>query len=292
MDRKWIGVLISLVLAALGTWVLVQYVNSADERAREGTETVDVLVVSDAIPEGASIQDVSARVETQQVPVTAQAIGSLNTLAGLQGRVTSVALVPGEQVIASRFITPQQFVEAQAFELPDELLAVTLSLAPPRALGGELTPGDLVAVVASFEPFDINGVEPSAVDPTDVDPDTGQPAAEEEDLPKTPNTSGIIVHKAIVTNIQVEELPTEATEESAQAQGVDVAPTGNLLVTIASEAAYIEKIVFAAEWGTVWLALEGELAAEEFDQVQTRNLVYRDILTVDDLAALADLVAP
>ncbi len=95
-----------------------------------------------------------------------------------------------------------------------------------------------------------------------------------------------------MTNIQVEELPTEATEESAQAQGVDVAPTGNLLVTIASEAAYIEKIVFAAEWGTVWLALEGELAAEEFDQVQTRNLVYRDILTVDDLAALADLVAP
>jgi pilus assembly protein CpaB len=279
MDRKWIGVLISLVLAAVGTWVLVQYVNGADERALEGTETVDVLVVSDTIPEGASIQDVSTRVERQQVPVTAQAVGSLVDLNGLQGQVTSVALVPGEQVIASRFVTPQQFSETREFDIPDELLAVTLSLSPDRALGGELKPGDLVAVIASFGPFDIDGVEPSQVDP-DAEED---PAAEDEELPQTPNTSGIIVHKAIVTNIQVEELPAETTAESAELQGVELAPTGNLLVTIATEAPYIEKIVFTAEWGTVWLAIEGELAADEFDQVQTRNLVYRDILTIDDL---------
>ena len=97
------------------------------------------------------------------------------------------------------------------------------------------------------------------------------------------DTQCIIVHKAIVTNIQVEELPVDTTIESAEAQGVELAPTGNLLVTIAAEAAYIEKIVFTAEWGSVWLAIEGELAAEEFDQVQTRILVYREIRNIDDL---------
>ena len=280
MDRKWIGVLISLVLAAVGTWVLIQYVNGADDRALEGTETVDVLVVSESIPEGSSIQDVSSRVESQQVPVTAQAIGSVDSLSGLQGQVTSVALVPGEQVIASRFVTPQQFVEAQAFEIPEELLAVTLSLSPDRALGGELAPGDLVAVIASFAPFELDGVEPSD-DLTEEE----LAALALADAPKTPNTSGIIVHKAIVTNIQVEELPVDETIESAEAQGVEMAPTGNLLVTIAAEAAYIEKIVFTAEWGSVWLAIEGELAPEEFDQVQTRNLVYREIRNIDDLVA-------
>lgn len=279
MDRKWIGVLISLVLAAVGTWVLVQYVNGADDRALEGVETVDVLVVADTIPQGASIQDVSQRVERQTVPASAQAIGSVDTLSDLQGTVTAVALVPGEQVIASRFVTPQQFAEAAEFEVPDELLAVTLSLSPDRAVGGELAPGDLVAVVASFGPFDINGVEPS-----EVDPDAEEADEDAADLPQTPNSSGIILHKAIVTNVQVEELPAETTAESAEEQGVEVAPTGNLLVTIAAEAAYVEKIVFTAEWGTVWLALEGELAAEEFDQVQTRNLIYRGILTIDDLA--------
>ena len=279
MDRKWIGVLISLVLAAVGTWVLVQYVNGADDRALEGVETVDVLVVSDTIPEGASIQDVSQRVERQTVPASAQAIGSVDTLSDLQGTVTAVALVPGEQVIASRFVTPQQFAEALEFEIPDELLAVTLSLSPDRAVGGELAPGDLVAVIASFGPFDINGVEPS-----EVDPDAEESDEEAAQLPQTPNSSGIILHKAIVTNVQVEELPAETTTESAQEQGIEVAPTGNLLVTIAAEAAYIEKIVFTAEWGSVWLAIEGELAAEEFDQVQTRNLIYRGILTIDDLA--------
>jgi len=280
MDRKWIGVLVSLVLAALGTWVLVQYVNGADDRALEGTETVDVLVVSDTIPEGSSIQDVSSRVERQQVPVTAQAVGSVANLSGLQGQVTAVDLVPGEQVIAARFITPQEFATAQEYEIPDELLAVTLSLSPDRAVGGELEPGDLVAVIASFAPFDINGAEPSQ-----VDPDAEEPTDEAEELPKTPNTSGIILHKAIVINVQVEELPAETTAESAELQGIELAPTGNLLVTIAAEAPYIEKIVFTAEWGSVWLAIEGELAAEEFDQVQSRNLVYREILTIDDLVA-------
>jgi len=281
MDRKWVGVLISLVLAAVGTWVLVQYVNGADDRALEGTETVDVLVVSDTIPEGASIDDVSTRVERQQVPVTAQAVGSLNNLSSLQGTVTAVALVPGEQVIASRFVTPQQFSETQEFAIPDELLAVTISLSPDRALGGELAPGDLVAVVASFAPFDVTGVDPSLVDP-DAEEDAGSAIVE---LPQTPNTSGIIVHKAIVTNVQVEQLPEEKAAESAEAQGAELAPTGNLLVTIATEAAYIEKIVFTAEWGSIWLAIEGELASEEFDQVQSRNLVYREILTIDDLVA-------
>jgi len=281
MDRKWIGVLISLVLAAVGTWVLVQYVNSADERALEGTETVDVLVVSEAIPEGSSIQDVSTRVERQQVPVATQAIGSVDSLSSLQGTVTAVALVPGEQIISSRFVSPQQFSEASEYVIPNDLLAVTLSLSPDRALGGELTPGDLVAVIASFGPFDINGVEPSQVDPDDEE----DPTASDEELPKTPNTSGIIVHKAIVTNIQVEELPEDATLETAEERGSELAPTGNLLVTIATEAPYIEKVVFSAEWGSVWLAIEGELAAEEFDQVQSRPLIYRDILTVDDLVA-------
>jgi pilus assembly protein CpaB len=279
MNRKWIGVLVSLVLAAVGTWVLVQYVNGADDRALEGVETVDVLVVSDTIPEGSSVQDVSARVSLQSVPASAQAIGSLDSLSGVQGQVTAVDLVPGEQVIATRFVTPQQLAETRDYQIPDELLAVTLSLSPDRALGGELSPGDLIAVIASFEPFEINGVEPSVVDPD---------AEEDEvvdDLPKTPNTSGIIVHKAIVTNIQVEVLPAVDTTESAEAQGVEVAPTGNLLVTIATTAPYIEKIVFTAEFGTVWLAIEGELSAEEFDQVQTRNLIYREILTINDLVA-------
>lgn len=280
MDRKWIGVLISLVLAAVGTWVLVQYVNGADERAREGAETVDVLVVSDAIPEGTSVQDVRSRVETQRVPVESRADGSVTSLTSLEGTVTAVALVPGEQVLASRFVSPQQFSEAQEFKIPDDLLGVTLSLSPDRAVGGELEPGDLVAVIASFEPFNINGVVPT--DSEDPDQEVEPTVLEGPDL-KTPNSSGIIVHKAIVTNVQVESLPSADRTESAEQQGVEAAPTGNLLVTLATEAPYVEKIVFSAEWGLVWLAIEGELAAEEFDQVQTRNLVYRDILSIDDL---------
>ena len=52
MNRRILGVVLALVLASVGTWAIVQYVRNADERAIEGTEPVEVLVVEQAFPIG------------------------------------------------------------------------------------------------------------------------------------------------------------------------------------------------------------------------------------------------
>ena len=272
MNRKWIGVLISVVLAGIGTFVLVQYVKGADDRALEGQETVDVLVVSDTIPAGSAAEDISAQVVAQRIPVTAQAIGSVDTLAPLAGTVTAVELVPGEQVISTRFITLETFQALEQFVVPDGLLEVTLSLSPERAVGGELQAGDLVAFVASFTPFDLTGVEPT---------DEGLTQEQEDELAataKTPSSTHIIIHNVLVSNVQLEKLPAPKTQDAAAESGIELAPTGNLLVTLAVNAPNVEKIVYTAEWGLIWLAQEnGELTDRDFEetQIQTRNLIYR-----------------
>jgi pilus assembly protein CpaB len=278
-NKRWIGVVFAVLLAAVGTFVLVQYVSSADERALAGQETIEVLVLNQAVAAGTPAEELAANVETALVPAKTQVPGSVASLDQLTGTVTGVDLVPGEQLLLSRFIEPAVFQAQDDFEVPEGLVEVTVSLSPERAVGGALRQGDLVAVLASFEPFDLDGAEPDEDGnlPSDIEdvilPDAGS------ETPKTPNTTGLIIHKVVVTNVQVERLPTEP-EEGADATDYSLAPTGNLLVTLGMAPANAERLIFTAEFGTLWLAAEQETTPEDGTQIQTRNSVYLSPLEV------------
>ena len=53
-------------------------------------------------------------------------------------------------------------------------------------------------------------------------------------------------------------------------------PTSTLLVTFALDAPSVEQLVFAAEFGTVWLAAEPPDAPENGTKQVTRGNVYSD----------------
>ncbi len=88
---------------------------------------------------------------------------------------------------------------------------------------------------------------------------------------QTPNTTHIIIHKILVTGIQVEELPADEPDAIG---AVELSPTGNLLITIAASAEDIEKIVFTAEHGTLWLALEDADAPVVATDIRRRANIY------------------
>ena len=284
MNRKWIGVIVAVILAVVGTWVIVQYVQGADDRALEGEETVQVLVVDSKIAAGTPGDDIARKVRVELVPVKVQAPGSLESvedLESLEGLVASIDLIPGEQVITARFITPQLLEEQDDIIVPDGLLEVTLSLSPERAIGGVIRPGDHIAVFASFTSFTLDAVEPGS-EPTPTPTPTPTPDPEAEGTAqgvaaaKTPDTTHIILHKVLVTNVQVEELPAENTSEDAGTATLELSPTGNLLVTLALEPENAERFVFTAEFGTVWLAEESATVDETGTGIQDRSTVYLD----------------
>ncbi len=273
MNKRLVGLAVAVALAAGGTFVLMNYVRAAEDRVLEGEETVAVYVVSDPVASGQSAAELERYVTVEQLPAKARAAGSVTSLAQLDGQVAAVNLVPGEQLLASRFITPQEFEELDDIEIPAGLLQVSLSLEPERAGGGLLVPGDTVAVVASFDPFTID----PGYDETNAEFETFALAAEPENTKKqaTPNTSHVILHKVLITSVQVERLPRETDQEGAAASGVELAPTGNLVITLATTASDLEKLVFAAEHGFVWLAYEPADAPEGDTEIQTRLTVYR-----------------
>jgi pilus assembly protein CpaB len=224
--QKLIGIIASVLLAAVGTGLLVTYVRSAEDRALAGEETVDVLVVSATIPKGTKAEDIASNVRLEQVPTKVVTRDALTSTGALAGKVAAVDLLPGEQLVPSRFSSP-----AEAQGIAPGLLQVTVAMDAVRAVGGQVRKGDTVAVTMSFE---------------------------------EPETTHLVLHKVRVTDVRTGDGAPLTTPASGPA------PTGTILVTLAVDAPSMERVVFGAEYGRLWLSWQPKEAAEGGTKVQTK----------------------
>lgn len=209
MDRKR-NLLGALGLAVLGTLLLVGYVRAAEGRATAGQRLVPVLVLTDDVERGASPRELAERVQLTRVPAAARAAGALTAADQLDGRAPAVDLYEGEQLSAARLAEP----ETLAGGLPDGTTAVSLSLEPQRALGGQVRPGTEVNVLASYD---------------------------------DPARTETVLRDVVVQSVTLSEPPQDPAEAPAATEGV-------ILVTVAVTAGQAEQLVFAADHGRLWLA--------------------------------------
>ena len=272
MSRRVFGLLAAVALALVGTLALVAFVTNAEARALEGEELVEVYVVTEPIAGGTPGEDIEASILVEEVPTKVRADGAVENLPSLTGRVAAVDLQPGEQLIESRFVDRSEFADREAgVQIPDDMIEVTLELDPQRAVGGLLEPGQTVAVLASFEPFDLTTTVVE-VDGEEV----GVPAAVAAEIDgATPNTTDLLLRKVLVTAVQEVRSLTFTTEDQ-EFDRLDTAPEDVVLVTLAVPPGDAERLVFTQEFGFVWLAVERETVPEVSDDIKTRGNVYED----------------
>jgi pilus assembly protein CpaB len=237
--RRMVAALAAVVLALVGGALLLAYVGAADERALAGLETAPVLVVTAPVPEGATAEQLAASVEVRQLPRLAVAPGTATAATDLAGLVTTSALQPGEQVLRSRFADPAVLAEEAGVKVPAGLHRVSLQLEPERALGGAVAPGAKVGVFLSVT--------------------QGETARTQLGL-----------HKVLVT--AVSGVAPVAGEEGAEAEA---APTEALTVTLALPGPAAQRLVFAAEHGTVWLSAEPDEAPDTTPRTTTKENLHR-----------------
>jgi pilus assembly protein CpaB len=257
-----VGIVGAVILAGLGTYALVSYVDGAESRALEGETLTTVLIVDDPVPAGTPAEQLAAMVREEQVPQKVRAVDAVTDLSSSSGLVAAVDLVPGEQLVSTRLVLPGNVRSGAAVQVPAGLVEVTVDLTPSRALGGLVGPGDTVAVLASFEVSAGGGAETTGPDGSVTAPVAGDVVA---------NTTHVIAHKVLVTAVQ-------ATDDSTAE--LERAPAANLLVTLAVPPADAERIVFTAEFGRLWLAGDGPEVDETSTQVQSRDSVYRSTRAV------------
>jgi pilus assembly protein CpaB len=238
--RRLLAASAALVLALVGTVVLVAYVRGADTRALAGVQTVDVLVVQQPVPAGTAAAELAGLVGVEQVPVKAAVPGRVTDLADLAGQVATVDLQPGEQLLASRFQRPDDLQAPGTVAVPVGLQEVSVLLEPQRAIGGRLAAGDTVGVLVSLD---------------------------------TPATHAVL-HRVLVTQVQGAPAPVPTDGETETASAGAPAPAASLMVTLAVSAGQAEAVVFGAEHGTLWLTLEPAGADISGTDVITPDNIY------------------
>jgi pilus assembly protein CpaB len=225
MKRRVIAAIAAILLGAVGGAVMLSYVGGADKRAMAGLQPVSVLVVSKLIPEGTPAEKLAQLVANKTLPAEAVAAGTVSNLGQVSGRVATTDLQPGEQLLASRFVSPQSLDKSGELTIPKGMEQISISLEPQRVLGGNLSPGATVGLFIS--------------------------------LPKDgalPARTHLVLHKVLVSKVQggLTAVPPAGGKAAKSAD----TPAGSVLVTLVTSAADAEKVIFGAENGNIWLSLE------------------------------------
>jgi pilus assembly protein CpaB len=231
MKRRVLGLVAAVVLAAVGTTALVAYVRSARADAVAGEAQTEVVMVTDTVAQGAPFDVVRSRVRVATVPVRLVAPGAVTSLTDLDALfaqdpslTVTGDLLAGDQLQRDRLAPRRQLSRA---EVPEGLQELTIAVAPERAVGGELRPGDVVGVVTSL------------VDPEPI---------------STLTLTGVPVIAVQITSADRTRLGlvNDRTGNDIADPTVADAPERQVLVTLAVTSAQAEELVASLEFGQVW----------------------------------------
>jgi pilus assembly protein CpaB len=260
MKSRLLGGIAALVLAIIGTVLLAVYVQGADARAAQGLEPVNVLVIKESVPAGTKAEDLNKFVQLEAIPQAAVPEGALARLDDQTGKVTSVALEPGEQLLPSRLVDPRELVPGTV-PVPDGLEEVTFLLSPERILGGRIEAGDTVTVYTSFKSDD------------SMPADANVPA----EVKGWKQSTGLLFHDVLVTAVQKAAPDTKksgSNDGSVTTESGIQMPNGSAFITVARSDAEAAKMVFGAEFGTIWLAKQTNTSTKSDPPVTTFGGLY------------------
>lgn len=295
MNKRLLGAAAAAGLAVLGTFAILLYVRDADDRARADVELVEVFVIEDLVPAGTGSPDLTAAIGVAEVQANTVVDGVVTDLNQLNGQVAAVDLVPGEQVLLTRFVDADVFNDGRnrLTSVPQNLHEITVSLEPERMVGGQVVPGDTVGVLGSFGPSEF-GIDADNIETPEEFALAAEAVAELSNNVKGIESTHFVLDKVLVTRVQLEQLPVERTD--ADGNPIDtgqLAPTGNLLVTLAVDGEAAQKLVFTIEFGRVWMTYQPLTAPDHGDiDATNRGNVFEheddeDAFTISDVTVEA-----
>jgi pilus assembly protein CpaB len=146
---------LAVLLAVLGTGLVLAYVHKANTRALEGMHAVTVIVAQKAMPSGTpagvALQD--GTLGSQKLPASAVPADAVRSITRAnENLVSSTPLQPGQLLLHPMLVTATHATAGIA--IPPDTVAVTVQLCVQEAVGGYVTAGSIVAL---FDTYPIGG---------------------------------------------------------------------------------------------------------------------------------------
>lgn len=231
MARRSVLLTVALLIALVGTGLIVLYVQGIDKRATEGQELVEVLTATDTIDAGETVADAleAGKFEKRQVRKDDMVAGALSTTGSISDLVALGTIYAGEQVIAPKFGT---LSDTQGLIIPDDMVAISVELSDPARVAGFVNPGSEVAIFISADPIRRN------------------PDGSEQTLP--PYTR-LLLPKVQVIGVGTSSISSKTTTTDDGNQVTEEVPRA--ILTLAVDQKQAEKVIYAARNADVSFAL-------------------------------------
>jgi pilus assembly protein CpaB len=145
MARRPALLIAAVLIAALGTAMILLYVKGIDDRAAKGQELVEVLTATETIETGETVSAAqeAGKFEATMVRRDDVVAGALDSTESITDFVALGAVFPGEQIIPDRF---GSLGEVDSLVIPDDKMAVSVELTDFERVAGFVNPGSDVAI--------------------------------------------------------------------------------------------------------------------------------------------------
>jgi pilus assembly protein CpaB len=234
MARRSALLIAAVIIAAVGTAMIVLYVKGIDDRAAKGQELVKVLTATAVIEAGETVsaaQD-AGKFDTKEVRRDDMVAGALDSTASITDLVALGSVYPGEQIITDRFGT---LGDVENLVIPDDKMAVSVELTDFERVAGFVNPGSEVAIFG-----------------TAAAPVRRLPDGTEQTLA---SVTRIILARVPVIGVGTTSVSSRTVTDEEGAQVVEEVPKTILTVAVTQEEA--EKLVLADRTTEITVALLG-----------------------------------
>jgi len=263
MNRRFLAILVAVLLAIGGGALVIMYAQNADERAIAEATPATVWVSKQLVPSGTTLKDAQRTGMIQQTTVSSMAVpaGALQEINADNNSLLALSdIAPGEYLLAARFgATP---TGTKAIEVPSGMLAVSVALTDPARVGKFVTPGSHIAIYQSYKIKDLSDTPEAKI-------------INENDIRGT----SLLLGDVLVIGMGDSPLAGAAAQPDVQAtQSTAQGQTGNFLVTVAIKPSDAPVLVHGINNRTLYAGLRGSDVKIDPRQEVT-DLQLRDAVT-------------
>lgn len=218
MRSRVTALILAIILGILATAGVAIYLNIIAKSSKTEGEKIDVYVAARGISAGKTGGQLlkDGSIEKKTVPRRYLPADAVTSLKTINSKMLASRLSEGETLTFSKFKTLSG-AEMLPLRLKNDQLAISFPVDQFSGVAGQVRSGDRVVVMATMKG-----------------------AAENSEFTRI-----------ILTNVPVLTVPPEGKKNSSASQGQT-----KQSLTIAVDAADLEKLVFAAEEGRLWVALQ------------------------------------
>ena len=229
MDRRRLLLILAVFVAIMGTALVFLYVQGADKRAGDQFDNVSVLKATQDIAAGETYDAGPGRGQDRARPTSRSNqlnTGYQTTTTALKGKIASVPVFAGQQIITSQFGDSVQAATSTLPGIPKGMMAISVNLTDPDRVAGNIQNGSEVAI------FVTGSLTPSA---------TGAAAGD-----GGAQSTRLLLPKVTVLNVGSPQPPTTSTTTADDGtQTTEQLP--KTLLTLAVTQKEAQKVILASK---------------------------------------------